>query len=86
MGASESQTRSEHASQAFEDRVARQPALNATQLMFVRTLRQTLLSRARIATLAQLQEPPFSRIGDPVRLFTPVELDDILGLAQALAA
>lgn len=50
------------------------------------SLRQAVLSRARIASLAQLHQAPFNCIGDPEWLFAPAELDEILGLAQSLAA
>ena len=86
LGLARLPSREQRISEAFEAWVARHPAFNATQLMFLRTLRQALLSRAQIATLEHLHQPPFSRIGDPERLFTPAELDDILGLAQSLAA
>jgi type I restriction enzyme R subunit len=86
LGLARLPSREQRIVQAFEDWVARHPTLNATQLMFVRTLRQAVLSRAHIASLAQLHEAPFNRIGDPERLFAPTELDEILGLAQSLAA
>jgi type I restriction enzyme, R subunit len=79
-------SREEQISRAFDTWVARNPNLNATQLMFVRTLRQAALSRARIATVDELLQPPFSRIGDARQLFTPSQLDEMLGLAQSLAA
>jgi type I restriction enzyme R subunit len=86
LGQARLPSREQRISQAFEEWVARHPTLNATQLMFVRTLRQAVLSRARIASLEQLHQAPFNRIGDPERLFAPAELDEILGLAQSLAA
>ena len=46
------------------------------------------LGRTVIATLARLRNAPFRWVGHLVRSLTPTpaELDDILGLAQALAA
>ena len=79
-------SREEQISRAFDSLVAKNPSLNATQLMFIRTLRQVVLSRARIATVDELLQPPFSRIGDARQLFTPSQLDELLDLAQSLAA
>ncbi|MCP5523416.1 MAG: DEAD/DEAH box helicase family protein [Verrucomicrobiales bacterium] len=86
LGLARLPSREQRISQGFEDWIARHPTLNATQLMFLRTLRQAILNRAEIASLEQLHEAPFSRIGDPERLFAPAELDEILGLAHSLAA
>ena len=39
------------------------PQVNATQLMFLRALRQAVLSRTRIESRGKFHQPPFSRIG-----------------------
>jgi len=79
-------TREHRIGEAFETWIRAHPHLNATQLMFLRALRQAVLSRARIESRDQLHQPPFSRIGDAERLFTPAELDELLALTQNIAA
>jgi type I restriction enzyme R subunit len=79
-------SREEQISQAFDDWVRNHPRLNATQLMFIRTLRQAVLSHARIQTIEELRQPPFNRIGDPARLFSEKELVELIQLATSLAA
>lgn len=54
--------------------------------MFVRTLRQAVLSHARIHTIEELRNPPFNRIGDPAKLFSESELAELIRLATSLAA
>lgn len=79
-------TRERRIGETFEAWIRAYPQLNATQLMFLRALRQAVLSRARIESRDQLHQPPFSRIGDAERLFTPAELDELLALTQTIAA
>lgn len=79
-------SREEQISQAFDEWVRNHPRLNATQLMFVRTLRQAVLSHARILTIEELRQPPFNRIGEPTRLFSENELAELIELATSLAA
>lgn len=73
-------------SQAFDSWVADHSRLNATQLMFIRTLRQALISRATVRSLEQLKQSPFNRIGDPEKLFTKSELEDLLKIATGSVA
>jgi type I restriction enzyme, R subunit len=73
-------------SQAFDEWVAQHSRLNATQLMFIRTLRQALLNRAAVRTIDQLKQSPFHRFGDPEKLFTKAEINELLELATASAA
>ncbi|NJL19393.1 MAG: hypothetical protein HC901_03800 [Bdellovibrionaceae bacterium] len=54
--------------------------------MFVRTLRKAVLERAEVSSLDTLRQSPFTSIGDPEALFPKRELDDLLHLAQSLAA
>lgn len=79
-------SREESISQAFDEWVNHHPLLTATQLMFVRTLRKAVLQKAEITSLESLREPPFSTIGDPETLFQKPELDELVDLAQSLAA
>jgi type I restriction enzyme R subunit len=79
-------SREKEISRTFDEWVAHHPRLNATQLMFVRTLRQAVLSRARVATLEELEQPPFSRVGEARRLFTEPELNELLQLSASFAA
>ena len=73
-------------SEAFDGWVACHPRLGATQLLFIRTLRHALIQHAEVATLEGLRRPPFTSIGDPVQLFAPDDLEEILELVMALAA
>lgn len=59
--------------------------LNATQLRFLRTVRQALLSRPSL-TADDLAAAPFARIGDPERLFTADEFAEITALVAIQAA
>jgi type I restriction enzyme R subunit len=79
-------SREESISHAFDAWVNAHPALSATQLMFVRTLRKAVLERAELSSLETLRQSPFTSIGDPEALFPKRELDDLLHLAQSLAA
>lgn len=79
-------SREEKISEAFDEWVRRHAQLSATQLMFVRTLRRSVLQRAEVTSLESLRRPPFTSIGDPERLFQPDDLRDILDLATSLAA
>lgn len=83
---SELPTRERRITEAFEEWIRAHPQLNATQLMFLRALRQAVLSRARIESREQLHQPPFSRIGDPELLFKKPELDELLNLIHTIAA
>ncbi len=85
LGLAKLPSREQKISESFETWVRAHPHLNATQLMFLRTLRQAALSRARIETSDQFQQPPFSRIGDAARLFTSAELDELLDLTRLAA-
>lgn len=86
LGLARLPSREEAISQAFDAWIQQHPSLTATQLMFVRTLRQAILRRAEITSLESLRDPPFNGIGDPETLFTKPDLDDILELLQSLAA
>jgi type I restriction enzyme R subunit len=59
--------------------------LNATQLRFLRTVRQALLSRPGL-TANELAAAPFARIGDPALLFTTDEFAQIAALVSPGAA
>jgi type I restriction enzyme R subunit len=79
-------SREERISAAFDAWVRAHPRLTATQLMFVRTLRQAVIQRAEITTLDELHQPPFSSIGDPEQLFTRADVDALLSLVRLNAA
>ncbi len=79
-------SRQRQVSEAFDNWVATHSRLNATQLMFIRTLRQALLNRATVASVGQLKQSPFNRIGDPEKLFTPDELEELIKLATESVA
>lgn len=83
---SELPSREKQISHAFDEWIATNQRLNATQLMFIRTLRQFVLSRTKITSIDDFKHPPFNRIGDPAKLFTPEQLNDLIALASNLAA
>jgi type I restriction enzyme R subunit len=85
LGLSHLPSREESICRAFDQWVADHPGLNATQLMFLRTVRQMVLNRARLTTQA-LEQAPFSRIGDAHRLFSDKELEEIVTFANKCAA
>jgi len=86
LGVAKLPSREEKISQAFDVWVRRRPQLNATQLMFIRTLRRAVLQRAELKTIENLRQPPFTSIGDPEQLFGPDDLREVLHLAKTLAA
>ncbi len=86
LGQAKLPSREEAISQAFDAWIRAHPQWSATQLMFVRTLRQAVLQRAEITSLDSLRQPPFTGIGDPEALFSPLEICDMLELIQSLAA
>jgi type I restriction enzyme R subunit len=79
-------SREKQISQAFDEWIAANQRLNATQLMFIRAVRQFVLSRAKINSIDDFKQPPFTRIGDPQKLFTPQQLNELLAMAANLAA
>ncbi len=85
LGLSHLPSREESICRAFDQWIAEHPGLNATQLMFLRTVRQMVLNHARLTTRT-LEQAPFSRIGDAHRLFSDKELEEILSFANQYAA
>lgn len=83
---SELPSREKEISRAFDEWIAANQRLNATQLMFIRALRQFVLSRAMLNSIDDFKQPPFNRICDPQKLFTPQQLNELLALAANLAA
>ncbi len=83
---SELPSREKQISQAFDEWIATNQRLNATQLMFIRTLRQFVLTRTKITSIDDFKQPPFNRIGDPTKLFSTEQLNDLIALASSLAA
>jgi type I restriction enzyme R subunit len=79
-------SREKQISEAFDEWIASNQRLNATQLMFIRTLRQFVLTRSKINSIDDLKQPPFNRIGDPTKLFSLDQLNDLIVLASSLAA
>ena len=73
-------------SQTFDEWVRRHPYLTATQLMFVRTLRQAVMQKAALTSLDALKKPPFSTIGDPEQLFNEPDITELLDLIEDLTA
>lgn len=86
LNVAELPSREKQISEAFDEWIAANQRLNATQLMFIRTLRQFVLTRSKVSSIEDLKQPPFNRIGDPVKLFSVDQLNDLIALASSLAA
>ncbi|MCC9630478.1 DEAD/DEAH box helicase family protein [Blastopirellula sp. JC732] len=86
LGVAALPSREKQVSEAFDKWIASNQRLNATQLMFIRTLRQFVLSRPAITSIEDFNQPPLNRIGDPRKLFSPQQLNEILALVADLAA
>jgi type I restriction enzyme R subunit len=86
LNVAELPSREKQISQAFDEWIATNQRLNATQLMFIRALRQFVLSRTTINSIDDFKQPPFNRIGDPQKLFTSQQLKELLALVANLAA
>lgn len=71
--------------EALDGWIAAHPTLNATQLRYLRTVRQALLTRSGLSA-GELAAAPFARIGDPALLFTAEEFAQIAGLVAPSAA
>ena len=86
LGVAELPSREKEISEAFDEWIAGNQRLNATQLMFIRTLRKFVQDRASITSIDDFKQPPFNRIGDPSKLFTTEQLDELLALVTDVAA
>jgi type I restriction enzyme, R subunit len=90
LNVAELPSREEEISKSFDEWVRRHPALTATltatQLMFVRTLRKAVMQKAEATSIDALRKPPFAGIGDPERLFSQSELNDLFELIHSIAA
>lgn len=78
-------SREESITAAFAEFIGDRPQLSPRQIHFLRAIREAALRRDRL-TAADLEQPPFIRIGSARRLFLDAELDEILAFANALAA
>ena len=79
-------SREEEISRAFDEWVLRHPALTATQLVFVRTVRKAVMQKAATTSIEALKKPPFAGIGDPEQLFSQTELNELFELIHSIAA
>lgn len=70
---------------AFDAFIADHPTFTATQVQFIRTVRHAVLQGAQLSE-DDLAQPPFSRVGPVARLFSASGVEEILSLAQRLAA
>lgn len=78
-------SRQEQINAAFDQFIAEHPHYTATQIRFLRAVRSVVLRKARLTPEA-LQQPPLNREGDPRRFFDEEQLEEILSLANRLAA
>lgn len=85
LGIGKLPSREEHVVAAFAEFIDGRSQLSARQIHFLRAIREAVLRRDRL-TAADLEQPPYSRIGSVHRLFSATELDEILAFANALAA
>lgn len=70
---------------AFDRFLEENPRFTSTQVQFVRSVRHAVLQGARL-TEADLRLPPFSRVGVVERLFEAAQVEELMTLAQRLAA
>lgn len=70
---------------ALDAWVSNHRTLNATQLRYLRTVRQALLTRPGILP-SELAAVPFARVGDPARLFTAGDFAEIASLVAPSTA
>ena len=85
LGLSRLTRREDDVRAAFDDFLAAHAHFTATQIIFLRALRAAVLRQQRI-TAADLERPPFSRIGQLHQLFNQDEVAEILDFANRLAA
>ncbi len=78
-------SREEEIRRTFDAFLATRSFYTATQILFLRTVRSAVLERARL-TPADLERPPFSRVGAASSIFSGEELAEILTLANSLVA
>ena len=76
--------RQERIMERFDRYIADHPEFTAPQVNFLRTVRKALLSHARISEAADLEEPPFNRLGGVHRLFPAKCVEEIVQLAHEL--
>lgn len=85
LGLSRLASREEQIAATFDEFIAAHPTYSARQINFLRALRSAVLRRAKL-TSNDLEQPPFSRIGDVHRLFRDNEINEILDFANRLIA
>jgi type I restriction enzyme R subunit len=85
LGLSQISSREDQIKSAFDDFIGQHATYTATQIRFLRAVRSTVLRRAQLST-HDLEQPPFSRIGDVRRLFADSQIEEILAFANRLAA
>ncbi|RQY65625.1 type I restriction endonuclease subunit R [Burkholderia stagnalis] len=73
--------REERISAAFDAFVAAHGYLRANQLSFLRAVKAAVIRHGRI-TRSTLSQPPLSRVGRVETLFPPVDIDELIDLAN----
>jgi type I restriction enzyme R subunit len=85
LGLSQLKSREEAIRADFDKYLAQHPEFTSTQLQFLRAVRAAVIRRA-VLTTRDLERLPFARIGDVHHLFTPPQVDEVLAIANRLAA
>lgn len=85
LGLSDLPSREEQIKEAFEAFIAQHAHFSSRQVNFLRVIRSAVLRRAQL-TSQDLEEPPFSHVGQVRELFTETEIYEILQFANSLAA
>jgi len=85
LGLSRLPSRQEEIEAAFERFIGDHPHFTATQIRFLRAIRSAVLRQSKL-TSADLQRPPFSRIGVVSKLFNDTQVTELLEFANRLAA
>ena len=74
---------SEECADAFDGFIKEHSDWNANQVLFARTVKDTIAKKGKIE-LSELYEDPFSRIGTPNKLFNEDDVEDILMVCKIL--
>lgn len=78
------ESREQAISKTFDEFIAVHPNYRASQIQFIRLVRAAVVNRTRL-TNQELMLPPFTQVGIADRLFSKLELDEILTFANQFA-
>lgn len=85
LGLEQLASRSQQITEMFDQFIHGHPHFTSTQISFLRTVRTAVIRGARLRR-EDLQQPPFSRVGDVSVLFSADEQDEVIKLASRFVA